>query len=51
MGKILITGSQGFIGSYLCADFLNKGYQVVESIISPNMAQSQDHMTIIQTFI
>ena len=29
MGKILITGSQGFIGSYLCAEFLNKGYQVV----------------------
>jgi len=27
--KILITGSQGFIGSYLCAEFLEKGYQVV----------------------
>ena len=29
MKKILITGSQGFIGSYLCAEFLSKGYQVV----------------------
>lgn len=29
MSKVLITGSQGFIGSYLCAEFLNKGYQVV----------------------
>jgi len=29
MSKILITGSQGFIGSYLCAEFLNRGYQVV----------------------
>jgi len=29
MKKILITGSQGFIGSYLCAEFLNKGYKVV----------------------
>jgi nucleoside-diphosphate-sugar epimerase len=27
--KVLITGSQGFIGSYLCAEFLDKGYQVV----------------------
>ena len=29
MSKVLITGSQGFIGSYLCAEFLNKGYEVV----------------------
>lgn len=29
MKKILITGSQGFIGSYLCAEFLNQGYKVV----------------------
>ena len=29
MKKILITGSQGFIGSYLCAEFLDKGYHVV----------------------
>jgi nucleoside-diphosphate-sugar epimerase len=29
MKKILITGSQGFIGSYLCAEFLDKGYAVV----------------------
>ena len=29
MKKVLITGSQGFIGSYLCAEFLKKGYHVV----------------------
>tara|TARA_B100001564_G_scaffold358457_1_gene377179 strand:+ start:798 stop:1811 length:1014 start_codon:yes stop_codon:yes gene_type:complete len=29
MKKILITGSQGFIGSYLCAEFLNQGYKVI----------------------
>ena len=29
MSKILITGSQGFIGSYLCTEFLSKGYKVV----------------------
>jgi len=29
MSKVLITGSQGFIGSYLCAEFLNKGYTVI----------------------
>jgi len=29
MTKVLITGSQGFIGSYLCAEFLNKGYNVI----------------------
>ena len=29
MTKVLITGSQGFIGSYLCAEFLEKGYEVI----------------------
>ena len=29
MIKVLITGSQGFIGSYLCAEFLRNGYSVV----------------------
>ena len=27
--KILITGSQGFIGSYVCQELLNHDYQVV----------------------
>ncbi len=27
--KVLITGSQGFIGSYICEEFLNHGYEVV----------------------
>ena len=29
MSKVLITGGAGFIGSNLCAHFLDKGYQVV----------------------
>ena len=29
MKTILITGSQGFIGSYLCKDFLEAGYRVI----------------------
>jgi UDP-glucose 4-epimerase len=29
MKKVIITGSQGFIGSYLCTEFLEKGYKVV----------------------
>jgi len=28
MKKICITGGQGFIGSYLCQEFLDKGYEV-----------------------
>jgi UDP-glucose 4-epimerase len=27
--KILLTGSQGFIGSYICQELLNNGYQVI----------------------
>lgn len=29
MKKILITGSQGFIGSYLCLELLKSGYKVI----------------------
>lgn len=29
MKKILVTGSQGFIGSYICAELLSKGYKVI----------------------
>lgn len=27
--KVVVTGSQGFIGSYLCKELLDKGYEVV----------------------
>ena len=27
--KILLTGSQGFIGSYICNELLKEGHQVV----------------------
>ena len=27
--KVLVTGSQGFIGSYVCTELLEKGYEVV----------------------
>jgi len=29
MKTVLVTGSQGFIGSYLCNDFLRNGYRVI----------------------
>ena len=29
MKKILVTGSQGFIGSYICNELLDNGYNVV----------------------
>jgi nucleoside-diphosphate-sugar epimerase len=29
MQTVLVTGSQGFIGSYLCNELLNKGYRVI----------------------
>ena len=29
MKKILITGSQGFIGSYICNELLTNGYKVI----------------------
>ena len=29
MRSILITGSQGFIGGYLCREFLEAGYRVI----------------------
>lgn len=29
MKKVLLTGSQGFIGSYICNELLSKGYKVI----------------------
>ncbi len=29
MKKVLVTGGQGFVGSYLCQELVNNGYQVV----------------------
>jgi len=29
MYKVLVTGSQGFIGSYICNELLNNGYEVI----------------------
>ena len=29
MSKVLLTGSQGFIGSYVCKELLDKGHQVI----------------------
>lgn len=29
MGKVLIFGAGGFVGSYLCKEFLNNGYKVI----------------------
>ena len=29
MGKILVTGGAGFIGSHTCVEFLESGYEVV----------------------
>jgi nucleoside-diphosphate-sugar epimerase len=28
-GTVIVTGSQGFIGSYICSEFLSSGYRVV----------------------
>ena len=29
MNKVLVTGSQGFLGSYICRDLLKRGYQIL----------------------
>lgn len=29
MSKVLIFGAGGFVGSYLCKEFLNNGYKVI----------------------
>ena len=29
MKKVIVTGSQGFIGSYICLELLSKGYEII----------------------
>ena len=38
MGKILVTGGTGFIGSHTCVALINAGYQVV---IMDNLCNSK----------
>ena len=38
MGKILVTGGTGFIGSHTCVALINAGYQVV---IMDNLSNSK----------
>ena len=39
MGKILVTGGAGFIGSHTCVEFLEAGYEVV---ILDNLSNSKE---------
>lgn len=39
MGKILVTGGAGFIGSHTCVELLNAGYKV---IILDNLINSKE---------
>ncbi len=39
MGKMLVTGGAGFIGSHTCVEFLNAGYEVV---ILDNLSNSKE---------
>ncbi|KAG8989272.1 methylglyoxal reductase (NADPH-dependent) gre2 [Tulasnella sp. JGI-2019a] len=32
--KVLVTGSSGYVGSWICQTLLNKGYQVVGAVRS-----------------
>ena len=39
MGKILVTGGSGFIGSHTCVELLANGYEV---IIMDNLSNSKE---------
>ena len=39
MGKILVTGGAGFIGSHTCVEFLERGYEVV---VLDNLSNSKE---------
>ncbi|MBQ9696099.1 MAG: SDR family NAD(P)-dependent oxidoreductase, partial [Oscillospiraceae bacterium] len=39
MGKILVTGGAGFIGSHTCVEFLESGYEVV---VLDNLSNSKE---------
>ena len=44
-GKALITGGAGFIGSHLCDDLLEKGFEVVclDNLITGKEANIKKH--------
>ena len=37
MMKVLVTGSQGFIGSYICNELLSQGYEVIGVDFNPSV--------------
>ena len=39
MGKILITGGAGFIGSHACVEFLEAGFSIV---VMDNLSNSKE---------
>ena len=39
MGKILVTGGAGFIGSHTCVEFLDAGYEIV---VLDNLSNSKE---------
>ena len=41
MKKILLTGGTGYIGSHICIELLNNGYQV---FVIDNLSNSSKHV-------
>ena len=42
--RVLVTGSQGFIGSYVCNELLQNNYHVIGVDNFQNMVMLQEHM-------
>lgn len=44
--KVCVTGANGYIGSYVCAELVQRGYEVIAAVRDPRKASHLKGVTV-----